>query len=52
MPGVWYHIEVRIVMNTPQEKDGIIQAWLNGVKVLDRENIRFRDAENLSIDID
>ena len=52
VPGVWYHIEVRIVMNTPQEKDGIIQAWLNGIKVLDRKNIRFRDVENLSIDID
>jgi len=39
-------------MNTPREKDGIIQAWLNGIKVLDRENIRFRDVENLSIDTD
>ena len=51
-PGIWYHLEVRIVMNTPGENNGIIQSWLNGVKMLDKQNIRFRDVAGLSIDID
>jgi hypothetical protein len=31
--GVWYEIRQRVVMNTPGQKDGILQIWLDGVKV-------------------
>lgn len=50
-PGVWYQVEVRVVMNQPGEKNGLIQSWLNGVKALDKGNLRFRDTANLAIDM-
>ena len=46
----WYHIKNRIVMNTPGQNDGIVQAWLDDELVLDLNNIRFRDVANLQID--
>ncbi len=42
--GTWYHLQHRVVMNTIGQHDGIIQAWLDGVMVLDLQNLRFRDA--------
>lgn len=46
----WYHLQHRIVMNTPGMQDGIIQAWLDGELVLDRQDIRFRDTSAFAID--
>ncbi len=48
--GVWYNFQHRVVMNTPGQNDGIIQAWLDGEMVLDVQNIRFRDIASLKID--
>jgi len=48
--GVWYNFQHRIVMNTPGQNDGIIQAWLDGEMVLDAQNIRFRDTSTFKID--
>ncbi len=47
---VWYQLQHRIVMNTPGSSDGIIQAWLDGEMVLDRQDIRFRTTSALKID--
>ncbi len=47
---VWYHFQHRIVMNTPGQNDGIVQAWLDGEMVLDVQDIRFRDVASLQID--
>lgn len=47
---VWYHFQHRIVMNTPGQHDGIVQAWLDGEMVLDVDDIRFRDVASLKID--
>ncbi len=46
----WYHLQHRVVMNTPGLHDGIIQAWLDGEMVLDVQDIRFRDIASLKID--
>lgn len=47
---VWYQLQHRIVMNTPGQDDGIVQAWLDGEMVLDVQNIHFRDTSSLKID--
>ena len=49
-PGQWYRVEQRVVMNTPGRRDGVMQAWLDGVLVLDRRNVRFREVESFGID--
>ncbi len=46
----WYHVEHRLEMNTPGEHDGKFIAWLDGEKVLDVDDLRFRDSERLGID--
>jgi hypothetical protein len=50
VPGRWYHVEQRVVMNTPGKHDGILQTWLDGVLVLDRRAMRFRDVPTFAID--
>ncbi len=49
-PGLWYQVETRIVINTPKKNDGIIEGWWNGEKVLSRNDVRFRDVPDFSID--
>jgi len=49
-PNVWYQLTQRVKMNTPGERDGILQAWLNGQMVLDKQDIRYRDVSSLEID--
>lgn len=46
----WYHLQHRVVMNTPGQHDGILQAWMDGEMVLDVQNIRYRDTSSLQID--
>jgi hypothetical protein len=50
VPGRWYHVETRVVMNTPGKPDGTVQTWLDGVPVLDRGGVRFRDTGAWGID--
>lgn len=40
-PGKWHRLKTRIKMNTPGRKDGIIQSWFDGKKILDKK-IMFR----------
>ena len=49
-PGKWHKVETRIKMNTPGARNGIVQAWFDGVLALDRRNVRFRDISSLAID--
>ncbi|MEO0530265.1 MAG: polysaccharide lyase [Planctomycetota bacterium] len=46
----WYHLQHRVVMNTPGVADGVIQAWLDGELVLDVQDLRFRDTSSIQID--
>lgn len=51
MPGEWHTLEHRLVMNTPGEYDGVLQAWLDGEPVLDESDFLFRLADGtFSID--
>ena len=42
VPGKWQTIEHRIVMNTPGQRDGILQAWVDGALVLDENQFYYR----------
>ncbi len=44
-PGVWHTLEHHVVMNTPGEHDGLLQAWLDGELVLDAPGFLFRLAD-------
>lgn len=50
VPGPWYHVEQRVVMNTPGRHDGIVQVWLDGGLVMDRRDLRFRDVSSFAIE--
>lgn len=45
----WYNIEIRYKMNTIGEKDGIMEAWLNGMPVAIYSNCIFRKNANVKI---
>jgi len=49
--GKWNRVEMHYKMNTPGVLDGSLQAWFNGVKVLDTNSIMYRmpGGENLKI---
>jgi hypothetical protein len=49
-PGKWHHYEIRYVINTPGEKNGIIQAWFDGKLATERTNWRFRDVYSFNVD--
>ncbi len=50
-PGTWHTIVHHVVMNTPGQPDGIVEAWLDGVKVLERSDVRFRpEGQTFGID--
>lgn len=49
-PGVWHDLTVRIVMNTPNSSDGILEAWFDDFKVLSKSNIMYRKTDSFSID--
>lgn len=49
-PGKWYEFRQRIRLNSPDGRDGRIQAWLNGKKVVDVKGLRLRIGEQGYID--
>ena len=46
----WVTVETRVRMNTPGQRNGIVESWLNGRKVLSQSNLRFRDTDSFEID--
>ncbi|MDF7822748.1 hypothetical protein P4B35_01880 [Pontiellaceae bacterium B12227] len=48
--GRWYEFRQRIRLNAPDGKDGRIQAWLDGKKVVDLKGLRLRIGELGEID--
>lgn len=46
----WIELTTEIKMNTINKKDGRIQSWLDGKKVLDIKNIQFRKTKEIAID--
>lgn len=39
--GIWYHVEMHVLLNTPGEYDGLLEALINGRKVLEQGFMRF-----------
>jgi hypothetical protein len=50
----WYAIEARIKLNTVTvstgNRDGILEGWIDGVKVFSRTNLRFRHTTALKVE--
>ncbi|KKW18767.1 MAG: hypothetical protein UY62_C0095G0003 [Parcubacteria group bacterium GW2011_GWF2_50_9] len=48
--NVWHKVEVYFKMNTISggkgQSDGIMQEWIDGVKVIDRSNVMYRTAQD------
>lgn len=42
VPGQWHTVEQRILMNTPGDHDGVLQAWFDGALVLDDRTFLYR----------
>ena len=50
-PGTWHRIDQIVVMNTPGRSDGAMLGWLDGRLVLERRDVRYRDTDDLAIDM-
>jgi hypothetical protein len=48
--GQWYQVEVYVRNNTPGENDGILRAWVDGVQVYEKTDVRFRDVDSLHVE--
>ena len=51
IPGKWHQIKQRIVMNSNGMKNGILEAWLDGVNVLSLRDMKYKDSECPSLGI-
>ncbi|MEW6983615.1 polysaccharide lyase [Colwelliaceae bacterium 6471] len=49
-PGKWYAIEQRLKLNTPGLSDGILEAWVDGVKVFSESDVNLRSTLALKIE--
>ena len=49
-PGVWHRVEHRVKINTVGQKNGIVEAWLDGQKVLYKDDLEFRKKQDIGID--
>ena len=49
-PGTWHRLEQQVDLNHPQKKDGRVQVWLDGKKVLDQSKLQFRTTDALKIE--
>ena len=50
-PGEWHRVEHRVVLNTPGLRNGIMEAWFDGTKVLSVNNLEFRKTNNIGINL-
>lgn len=49
-PNIWSHVETRVVMNRPGQRDGILQSWANGRLVLDKRDMNWRNKDTVGVD--
>jgi hypothetical protein len=47
--GQWQEVVFHIKMNTPGQRNGSQTVWINGVKKLDMQNMRWRNTTDLRI---
>ena len=48
--GTWYRITQHLKMNTTDKLDGVMEVWVNGTKVVNKTNVRYRLAPLGDID--
>ncbi len=48
--GVWYKLTQRILLNTPDKKNGEIQVWVDDKQALFIDTLRFRATDTVKID--
>jgi len=51
IPGQWHQVQHRVVMNTVGQKNGILEAWFDGNKVLSDDNYEYRKTDNVKINL-
>lgn len=49
--GKWHTFQHRIVLNTVGDANGIVEAWLDGVKVLSSNTMLYRKTEDIKINL-
>ena len=47
--GQWQEVVFHIKLNTPGQSDGLQEVWLNGVKKLSQQNMRWRSTTDLRL---
>jgi len=50
-PGRWHAVQHRVVMNTPGQKDGILEAWMDGQKVLSLTGVEYRKTNRIGVNL-
>lgn len=46
----WYSVEQYLKLNTPDERDGVFRAWIDGRLAFEKTDIRFRAVDRLKIE--
>jgi len=46
----WYSVEQYVKLNQPGQADGVLRAWIDGQLVFEKQNLRFRDVQDLKIE--
>lgn len=46
----WYAIEYHVKLNTPGQRDGLLQGWIDGVLVMEAKGLRFDDTGQKQIE--
>jgi len=49
--GTWHRVQHRVVLNTVGARDGILEAWVDGKKVLSNKQLEYRKTESVGINL-
>lgn len=48
--GRWIEVEQEIVLNDPDEADGIVRLWIDGRQVIEQSDIVYRTVDDVAVD--
>lgn len=51
VPGTWHRIQHRVVLNTVGKQNGVLEAWLDGTKVLSEKTLEYRKVDTIGINL-
>jgi hypothetical protein len=49
-PGQWHRLTQRLKVNTNEDRNGVVQVWFDGKKVVDRTDLRLRSGTKAPVD--